>query len=139
MLRNTLISLGIHILILMVSSILYSTSSHPAFLGFVVLLSFTGYVLLGNIFLQSTGRVVTNVLSVSIVSSIGLMIGLYCWLVPSQMGFNWMIYLVYNSYSFALAQIFQFSPKPITTFWFFIFPTLFLWFGLQLKRGPLKI
>lgn len=134
MLRNSLVSLGIHILILIMSGILYFSNGHSAFLGFVVLLSFAGYIALGNVLLKPRATVAANLLSVSLVSLIGLSIGLFCWFNPSQMGYNWMLFLFYNLYSLALVQIFQFPPDPAHTFWFFILPTLLQWIGLQTRK-----
>ncbi|WP_409340641.1 hypothetical protein [Paenibacillus sp. MBLB4367] len=134
MLRNNLVSFGIHFFVLALSGLLYSLSGHPVYLGFVVLLSFTMYVLLGHIFLKSMGTVALNILSVSAVSLIGALIGLYGWFFPSLMGFNRMIFLAYHSFTFALVQMFQISPAPALTFWFFVVPTLLLWTGLQLRK-----
>ncbi|MVP01006.1 hypothetical protein [Paenibacillus lutrae] len=133
MIRNNLISLGIHLFILLMSVLLIAAESNPVYLFVVVLLAFAAYFLLGYQFLQPKNMGMMNFLSVGLVSLIGLLIGLYCWLVPGQMGFNWMIFLAYNVPSLVLAQIFQFSPNPAGTLWFFLVPSLLLWLSLQVK------
>ncbi|WP_068777368.1 hypothetical protein [Paenibacillus sp. FJAT-26967] len=133
MIRNNLISLGIHLLILLMSALLIAAETNPVYLFVVVLLAFAAYFLLGYQLLQPKNSGIANLVSVGLVSLIGLFIGLYCWLVPGQMGFNWMIFLAYNVYSFVLAQIFQFSPNPAGTLWFFLLPSLLLWLSLQVK------
>ncbi|MBP1990437.1 hypothetical protein [Paenibacillus eucommiae] len=131
--RNILLSFVFHILILMMTGILYSMGNHPVLLVVVILLALIGYITLGYVFLKPMSSVLTNLLSVSLVSSVGLLIGLYGVIFPGQMGFNWMIFLGYHLYGFGLAQAFQFDPGPHGTFWFFALPSLSLWVGLQLK------
>jgi hypothetical protein len=136
--RNILLSFVFHILILVMTGILYTIGNHPVLLVFVLLLALFGYVVLGYTFLKPMRSVIKNLLSVSFVSLVGLLIGVYCMTLPSQMGFNWMIFLGYNLYVFGLAQSFQFDPGPLHTIWFFVAPSLSLWIGLQFKVASYK-
>ncbi len=136
--RNILLSFAFHILVLVMTGILYSIGNHPVLIVFVLLIALFGYITLGYVFLKPTRSLITNLISVSFVSLVGLLIGLYCLIFPSPMGFNWMIYLGYNLYFFGLAQAFQFDPRPHILLWLFIFPSLSLWIGLQIKSRSYK-
>ncbi|MFD0713080.1 hypothetical protein [Paenibacillus sp. GCM10027626] len=133
MIRNILLSFVFHIFILVMTGILYLMGNHPLSLVLALLLALLGYIAFGFVFLQPMGSVFSNLLSVSLVSSIGLLIGLYCLIFPSQMGFNWMFFLGYNLYFFGLSQALQFDPVSPVTFCFFVIPSLSLWAGLQIK------
>ncbi|KRF08077.1 hypothetical protein ASG89_16730 [Paenibacillus sp. Soil766] len=134
-LRNILLSFVFHVLILVMTGILFRMGNHPVLLIVVMLLVVVGYTVLGNIFLQPLGSVAGNLLSVSFVSLVGFIIGLYAWMFPSMMGWNWMLFLGYYLYIFGLVDALNSDPGPHTTFWFFVVPSLFLWIGLQLKAS----
>ncbi|SDR79022.1 hypothetical protein SAMN05444162_0042 [Paenibacillaceae bacterium GAS479] len=136
MLRNNLLSLAAHAIVLIFSGLLSSMAGRqPLWIYFVVLLSFIGYALFGYLYMRPMRSSLHNFVSVSLASLIGLLIGVYCWNFPSLMGFNWMIFLFYNLYAFLLADFVPFSPEPKLTIWFFIVPSLFLWIGMGLRRS----
>ncbi|CAN7274372.1 hypothetical protein LJR153_001310 [Paenibacillus sp. LjRoot153] len=139
MTRNILLSFVFHMLILVMSGMLLASGNHPVLIIFMMLLVISGYVLLGNIFLRPMGSVAANLLSVSFVSVVGFILGLYTWIFPSMMGFNWMIFLGYYLYIFGLVDAFNMNPGPHFTFCFFAIPSLFLWIGLQLKASGYSI
>jgi|GEM_PF-2361251 len=133
MYRNVLFSLGIHILTLILTVMLIYLSNNNSIFEFIAGgVSILGYLVLGNLLLRPMNTAFMNALSVSIVSMIGLLIGFYG-IIPNPMGFNWMIFLGYNLYSFLFLDSLGISPEPLISFWFFIIPTLFMWIGLQLK------
>ncbi|CAH1222031.1 hypothetical protein PAECIP111891_05278 [Paenibacillus allorhizoplanae] len=137
--RNILLSFVFHFLLLVMTGILFRIGNHPLFSMIVMLVVLSGYTLLGNIFLKPLGSVATNLLSVSFVSLVGFLIGLYAWLFPSMMGFNWMIFLGYYLYIFGVVDALNLDPGPHITFCFFVVPSLFLWIGLQLKASGYSI
>jgi hypothetical protein len=130
---NNLLSIVFHILVLVITALLFSIGNYPILFLFVVLVAFFLYIALGNIILDSMGSTIRNLFSVSSVSLIGLVIGGYCFIFPGKMGFHWMVFLLYNLDLFGMSQAFQFEPSPLNTFWFSLFPSLSLWIGLQLK------
>lgn len=137
--HNILLSFVFHILILVMTGILFAMGNHPVWIICVLLFVLIGYITLGNVFLRPMKSAVTNLLSVSLVSVVGFLVGLYAWIFPSMMGFNWMIFLGYYLYIFGFTDAFNMDPGPQVTFWFFIVPTLFLWIGLQLKASGYNI
>ncbi|UJF32509.1 hypothetical protein [Paenibacillus hexagrammi] len=131
--RNILLSFAAHVLALIVTLIVFAMGSHAVFLGLAIVAALLTYAACGYACLRPLNNAITSLLSVSFVSLIGLMIGLYGLIFPSPMGFNWMIFLGYHLYVFGLFQALQFDPGPPYTIWFFITPSLFLWLGLQLR------
>jgi hypothetical protein len=112
--------------------------NHPAFLLAILIIALSAYVTLGYAFLTPLTSNLLNFFSVSLVSLLGLLIGLYCLAFPSQMGFNWMLFLGYNLYVIGLGQVLHFDPSPSNTIWFFAVPSFGLWIGLQLKKKKNK-
>jgi hypothetical protein len=118
--------------------VLTSASRHEVYIVIVAGLSVLGYAVFGYLFLRPTNSGLWNLLSVSVVSLIGLFICIFCWVFPGSMGFNWMIFLIYNLYGFVLFDALNISPSPTFTFWFFVIPSLLLWLGLQLKSAKIQ-
>ncbi|TYP74867.1 hypothetical protein [Paenibacillus methanolicus] len=134
MIRNNLVSLSIHVAVLLVSLLLIgATGVQGGFTVMIVGFAAVAYIGLSYASLISSASAGANLLSVISVSAIGLIIGLLCWFFPGQMGFNWMIYMGYHLYFFALFDAFDFDFRMRAMLPLFIAPSLLLWAGLQLK------
>ncbi|MWC27703.1 hypothetical protein [Paenibacillus sp. MMS18-CY102] len=133
---NNIRAVGIHLFVLVLSALLFALQTAP-----IVIFPFTivAYIALGYFFLHPLKSVLANILSVTAVSTIGLLIGLYVLTFPSQMGFNWFFFLFYNLHILSLSEAFNLGVDPKITFWQFVIPSILLWIGLQLKHAVTRL
>ncbi|RTE07824.1 hypothetical protein [Paenibacillus whitsoniae] len=131
--RNIVFAFLIHIFIVVFSvGLLMAGTSHRLMIA-TFCVALIGYVGLGYAFLVPLKSAIGNLMSVSMVSLLGLCIGGYSQLFPSPMGYSWMLYLGYYVYAWGLSEAVPFTPRPVHMLWMTELPALFLWVGLQVR------
>lgn len=135
LLRNNLLALLLHVgLNLLVFAAFIYTKSSPAV---VVLTPFVTvlYVLFGRA-MSPQGSSLRNLLSVFVVSLIGILIWSYCYSISLQPGESGVSWIFYGMYIFWLMPLFDLVQMGAPDKWGILFsfvPSLLLWLGMEWK------
>ncbi|MBM7692228.1 hypothetical protein JOC77_001655 [Peribacillus deserti] len=143
MLRNTVIAFFIHIftgvIIWLSGNYFYDFVFNKyqsnavimnSYLLCVSIIGLTVYYILGRKLLRFQGSKLKSLLSVSLVSLIGFIIGLYL-IIFTNDGWDWIMYILYNA---ALHPAMMVIANTKYALWLSILPSLFMWMGIVHKE-----
>ncbi|PLT27757.1 hypothetical protein CUU66_22220 [Peribacillus deserti] len=148
MLRNTLIAFFIHILTGVI--IWFSGNYFYNFVfnryqkndviinSYLLCISIIGlivYYILGRKLLRFQESKLKTLLSVSLVSLIGFIIGLYL-IIFTNDGWDWIIYILYNA---ALHPAMMVIANTKYALWLSVLPSLFMWMGIVQRQKSDKV